>query len=64
MQPQLIPYSYLTGIIFQNDMKLKFLEDSSINESSFADIIEGNFEKYLLKNLMRIQKLESMIPPI
>lgn len=50
MQPQLIPYSYLTGIIFQNDMESKFLEDSSVNESSFADIIEGNFEKYLLKN--------------
>ncbi|WP_145453069.1 MFS transporter [Staphylococcus hominis] len=59
MQPQLIPYSYLTGIIFQNDMKLKFLEDSSVNESSFADIIEGNFEKYLLKKFNADSKIRS-----
>ena len=57
MQPQLIPYSYLTGIIFQNDMESKFLEDSSVNESSFADIIEGNFEKYLLKKFNADSKI-------
>ncbi|MGT9231369.1 hypothetical protein ACVV5W_14310, partial [Enterococcus faecalis] len=48
MKAQLIPYSYLTGIIFQNDMKSELSDNKLVNESNFADIIEGEFEKYLV----------------
>ncbi|EJL8220717.1 hypothetical protein NM145_001856, partial [Staphylococcus pseudintermedius] len=41
MQPQLIPYSSLTEIIFKNDMKKELLENDEINESTFAEIFES-----------------------
>ncbi|APD19883.1 hypothetical protein SpT152_068 [Staphylococcus phage SpT152] len=49
MQPQLIPYSSLTEIIFKNDMKKELLENDEINESTFAEIFESRFELFIVK---------------
>ncbi|WP_100008542.1 hypothetical protein [Staphylococcus pseudintermedius] len=49
MQPQLIPYSSLTEIIFKNDMKKELLENDEINESTFAEISESRFELFIVK---------------
>ncbi|UQW81390.1 hypothetical protein [Staphylococcus edaphicus] len=49
MQPQLIPYSALTEIIFKNDMTIQSIQDKEIGESNFAVIIENRFEQYLVK---------------
>lgn len=49
MEPQLIPYSPLTDIIFNNDMKTKDLLNEEINESNFASEIESKFERYLIQ---------------
>lgn len=48
MQPQLIPYSALTEIIFKNDMTIQSIQDKEIGESNFAVIIENRFEQYLI----------------
>ncbi|MEB6208198.1 MFS transporter [Staphylococcus pasteuri] len=59
MKAQLIPYSYLTGIIFQNDMKSELSDNKLVNESNFADIIEGEFEKYLVKTYNADSKIRN-----
>lgn len=48
MQPQLIPYSALTEIIFKNDMTIQSIQDKEIGESNFAVIIENRFEQFLV----------------
>lgn len=67
MQPQLIPYSSLTEIIFKNDMKKELLENDEINESSFAEILESRLELFIVKhfnikeNIRKSENIDSYI---
>lgn len=67
MQPQLIPYSSLTEIIFKNDMKKELLENDEINESSFAEILESRLELFIVKhfnikeNIRKSKNIDSCI---
>ncbi|MDP4448487.1 hypothetical protein QUD12_05420 [Staphylococcus hyicus] len=47
LQPQLVPYSILTEIIFRNDMSEKNMSLKDIAETSFASILQANYEKFL-----------------
>ncbi|TDM10460.1 hypothetical protein [Macrococcus lamae] len=47
LQPQLIPYSILTEIIFRNDMSENNLKIKEIRETTYAEILQSNYEKFL-----------------